>query len=120
MADGTANGRASKSSGNAHQGLLQFGWRRSLPLFMQTEAGECGLACLAMIAAFLGHDVDLGGLRKRFPSSMRGTTLGQLMNIAARLELSCRPLKLDLTALRGLKVPCILHWDLNHFVVLSP
>ncbi|MEM0955709.1 MAG: peptidase domain-containing ABC transporter, partial [Pseudomonadota bacterium] len=45
--------------------------------------------------------------------------LKQLIDIAATLGLSSRPLRADLTALHALQCPCILHWDLNHFVVLK-
>lgn len=98
---------------------LQFGWTRRLPMFLQTEAAECGLACLAMIASYHGHDVDLAGLRRRFSTSLKGVTLARVMGIAGQLGLACRPLKLDMGHMRQLKTPCILHWDLNHFVVLQ-
>lgn len=98
---------------------LQFGWRRRLPMMLQTEAAECGLACLAMVASYHGHDVDLAGLRRRFSTSLKGATLAQVMSMAVQLGLTCRPLKLDLDELAQLKIPCVLHWDLNHFVVLK-
>ena len=46
---------------------LNFSRRRRLPLVLASEAAECGLACIAMVARFHGHDVDLNGLRQRFP-----------------------------------------------------
>ena len=107
------------SSASSVQEGLQFGWTRQLSMILQTEAAECGLACLAMIAFYHGHDVDLAGLRRRFGSSLKGVTLGRMMSMAGQLGLVCRPLKLDLNGLRKLRAPCILHWDLNHFVVLK-
>lgn len=98
---------------------LQFGWSRRLPMMLQTEAAECGLACLAMVARYHGHDVDLAGLRRRFAVSLKGVTLARLMAMAGQLGFTCRPLKLDLDELRQLRTPCLLHWDLNHFVVLK-
>lgn len=98
---------------------LQFGWRRQLPMMLQTEAAECGLACLAMLASYHGHDVDLAGLRRRFSTSLKGATLARVMTMAGQLGLTCRPLKLDLGDLAQLRTPCLLHWDLNHFVVLK-
>ena len=98
---------------------LQFGWRRQLPMMLQTEAAECGLACLAMVASYHGHDVDLAGLRRRFSTSLKGATLARVMTMAGQLGLTCRPLKLDLGDLAQLRTPCLLHWDLNHFVVLK-
>jgi len=85
---------------------------------LQTQASECGLACLAMIARHHGQHGDLGDLRRRFPVSLKGATLRQLMSQAGALGFLSRPLRLDLDELRNLKLPCILHWDLNHFVVL--
>jgi ATP-binding cassette, subfamily B, bacterial CvaB/MchF/RaxB len=98
---------------------LQFGWHRSLPVMLQTEAAECGLACVAMVASFHGHDVDLVGLRRRFSTSLKGVTLAGVMTTASQLGFGCRPLKLDLDHLSQLRTPCLLHWDLNHFVVLK-
>jgi len=100
-------------------GHLDFGGGRRLPVFLQTEAAECGLASLGMIASYHGHRVDLAGLRRRFTLSLKGATLAYLMQIAGRLHLAPRPLRLELGEIAQLRTPCILHWDLNHFVVLK-
>lgn len=97
---------------------LHFGWRRRLPMLLQTEAAECGLACLAMIARYHGFDTDLPALRRRFSLSLKGATLARLVEMGEQLHLQARPLRLDLDELRQLRTPCILHWNLNHFVVL--
>jgi ATP-binding cassette, subfamily B, bacterial CvaB/MchF/RaxB len=102
-----------------HRTALQFSWSRRLSMMLQTEAAECSLACLAMIASYHGHDVDLVGLRRRFSTSLKGVTLTRLMEMAGKLGFVCRPLKLSLDELSQLRVPCVLHWDLNHFVVLK-
>ncbi|RUL78204.1 peptidase domain-containing ABC transporter [Dyella choica] len=118
MADGTQRpGTPSRWQGI--QDHLQFGWSRRLPMMLQTEAAECGLACLAMIASYHGHDIDLAGLRRRFSTSLKGATLGCVMRMAGQLGFTCRPLKLDLDEVRKLHTPCVLHWDFNHFVVLK-
>ncbi|HEY9111206.1 MAG TPA: peptidase domain-containing ABC transporter [Rhodanobacteraceae bacterium] len=100
-------------------GGLQWGWRRKLPVILQTEAAECGLAALAMIARYHGHDVDLPSLRRRHSTSLKGANLARVMEMAAKLGFENRPLRLELEELPALKAPCILHWDLNHFVVLK-
>lgn len=115
MADGSAQ---SQAQSGGYRAALQFSLRRALPMMQQTEAAECGVACLAMIASFHGHDVDLAGLRRRFSTSLKGATLVRVMTMAGQLGLTCRPLKLDMNELGKLKTPCVLHWDLNHFVVL--
>ncbi|MCL4688959.1 MAG: peptidase domain-containing ABC transporter [Burkholderiales bacterium] len=97
---------------------VDFGGGRRLPMFLQTEASECGLASLGMVASFHGHRIDLAGLRRRFTLSLKGATLAYLMQVAGRLHLAPRALRLELEELPKLRTPCILHWDLNHFVVL--
>ena len=97
---------------------LNFSGARRLPLVLQSEAAECGLACLAMAAGFHGYDVDLLTLRRRYPLSLKGATLAQVMHIASQVGFTCRPLRLELEDLKLLKLPAVLHWDLNHFVVL--
>ncbi|WDD96180.1 peptidase domain-containing ABC transporter [Burkholderia sp. FERM BP-3421] len=97
---------------------LSFGIGNPLPMILQTEAAECGLACLAMVAGFHGHHVDLATLRGRFPVSLKGAGLGRVIEVAQRLELGTRALKLDLDHLAQLRLPCVLHWNFNHFVVL--
>lgn len=99
--------------------LLNFSGTRRLPVIHQTEAAECGLACLAMIASFHGYETDLAHLRQRIQISGHGTNLKNLIDMAARLHLAGRALKLDSDSLGGLQLPCILHWDMNHFVVLK-
>lgn len=86
---------------------------------LQTESSECGLACLAMIANHFGYQVDLTDLRRKFSISLKGATLAQLIRHASSLELSSRPLRLELDEIDQLVLPCILHWNLNHFVVLK-
>jgi ATP-binding cassette, subfamily B, bacterial CvaB/MchF/RaxB len=98
---------------------LNFSRRRRLPLVLASEAAECGLACMAMIARFHGHDVDLNGLRQRFSLSMAGISLRSLMGFADQLGFSSRPLRVEFAALSKVQMPAILHWDLNHFVVLN-
>ena len=97
---------------------INLSGRRKLPVVFASEAAECGLACIAMIARYHGHDVDLNGLRQRFALSLSGISLRYLMALADQLDFSSRPLRVDLAALHKVQAPAILHWDLNHFVVL--
>ena len=99
--------------------LLQIKKRGKLPVILQTEVAECGLTCLSMIAGYHGYDTDLHTLRRRFPISLKGATLQHIIQIGEDLDLSARALKVELEALESLQTPAILHWDLNHFVVLK-
>lgn len=98
---------------------LQFGVRQKLPVILQTEASECGLASVAMIASFHGYEIDLATLRQKFSVSLKGMTLVNLIDIATGMELSSRALRLEIDEMGELQLPCILHWDFNHFVVLK-
>lgn len=86
---------------------------------LQSEAAECGLASFAMVSAAHGCSVSLTELRQRFPLSLKGVKLNQLIHIAQQFHYQTRALRLDMEDLGKLKLPCILHWDLNHFVVLA-
>jgi len=98
---------------------LRLGWRaHRVPLVLQTEAAECGLACLAMVAGAHGLDCDLPTLRQRFSLSLKGVNLLDLVRMAEELRLHARALRAEIDDLAQLALPCILHWDLNHFVVL--
>src|SRR5215207_3611983 len=99
--------------------LLSFATRGRLPVIRQAEAAECGLACLAMVASYYGHRIDLNTLRRRYPASLNGVTLRALIQVASHLHLLARPLRFELQHLRQLRLPAILHWDMSHFVVLK-
>lgn len=97
---------------------LNLGSVTNVPVVLQSEASECGLASLAMVASHHGYETDLSTLRRRFGASLKGATLRDIVRIANAIGLASRPLRLELDELAQLHCPCILHWDLNHFVVL--
>lgn len=83
------------------------------------EAGECGLMCIADIAAHHGRHSVLSEIRRGRSLGRRGLTARDLVAIASAVGLSGRAVRVELESLCTLHVPCILHWDLNHFVVLK-
>ncbi|MEA9612623.1 MULTISPECIES: peptidase domain-containing ABC transporter [Xanthomonas] len=93
--------------------------RRKLPLYLQTESAECGLACVAMIANYHGHDVDLASLRRRFGGSIRGVGLSHIISICSQLGFSSKALRASPEYLPCSNFPCIAHWNMNHFVVIE-
>lgn len=99
--------------------LLNFGGQGRLPVIQQTEAAECGLACLAMISSYHGRRIDLNTLRRRHPVSLKGATLRALIQVASQMHFVCRPVRFELGHLRRLHMPTIVHWDMKHFVVLK-
>ena len=99
--------------------LLELGGIRRTPVIQQSEAGECGLACLAMVAGHHGLKTDMPALRRRFSLSLKGTTLKALMQVAEQIGFTARPLRGEIEHLQDMALPAVLHWDLNHFVVLT-
>lgn len=97
---------------------LETSIRQRIPMVHQTEASECGLACMAMVCGHFGKNIDLIALRQQFNLSARGATLAGIKGIAGQLGMETRALSLDMDEIGALKTPCILHWDFNHFVVL--
>ena len=93
--------------------------QKHLPMVRQAEATECGHACLAMIAGWHGHQIDLVSLRLYQTASSNGTSLQALAALAEQFALRARALRLEPGDLGRLALPAILHWDMNHFVVLK-
>ena len=98
---------------------LLFARRGSLPLIFQAEANECGLACLAMIVGYFGRATDIRSIRESSNLPAFGASLTHLTRAAAAVGLKSRSLKLEIEDLKRLRAPAILHWDLDHFVVLK-
>ncbi len=98
---------------------LNFSFRKSTPIILQSEVSECGIACLAMISGYYGLNIDLFNFRERFGSPSQGVSLLSLSHTADRAGLKNRALSLDLDEIHQLKLPCVIHWGMNHYVVLT-
>jgi ATP-binding cassette subfamily B protein RaxB len=90
-----------------------------VPVILQSEAPECGIACLAMVASFYGHRTDLSAMRLRLSPSLKGITLKHVAQIAETMGMTARGVQVPLDCLGKLRLPAVLHWDMNHFVVLA-
>ena len=71
-----------------------------LSQLLSTELSECGLACLAMVGVYHGHEIDLNSLRQKFSISILGSSLRGLMKLADHLGLSSRALRVSFRASR--------------------
>lgn len=104
-------------------GALDFSfwpfWRRSVPLVMQSESAECGIACLAMIFRHHGFDVGMPVLRAKFGDTSRGVSLGRMVDVATECNFNVRPIRAELEYLKEVQTPFIAHWNFNHFVVVT-
>ena len=72
-----------------------------------------------MVASFYGYKTDLVSLRRNQGYSLRGASLRHVMQTAEGMSLSPRPVRLEIAELKELKLPAILHWNFDHFVVLA-
>ncbi len=92
---------------------------RRLPMIYQRENSECGLACLAMLAAYHGKRLGMQLLRQLSGLSSRGASVKDLLQAAERMQMRGRALRLEPEDLARLSLPAVLHWDMDHFVVLK-
>ncbi|EKF9231135.1 peptidase domain-containing ABC transporter [Vibrio cholerae] len=99
--------------------LLEFGRIKKVPTILQSEVDECGISCLAMVSSYYGNKINLPPLRRDSNFSNEGMKLIEVMNVANSLNLTSRALQCSLDDTAKLKLPCILHWELNHYVVLT-
>ncbi|WP_407412188.1 peptidase domain-containing ABC transporter [Acinetobacter sp.] len=100
-------------------GNLNFSFFPKVPIIFQTEASECGLACVAMISSYYGHNQNIHSLRQKHAISIKGLTLKDLINICEKNNFNSRPLRLELHELANLRLPAIVHVNMDHFVVLT-
>ncbi|NOI06228.1 peptidase domain-containing ABC transporter [Vibrio anguillarum] len=99
--------------------LLSFSGLKRVPIVLQSEVSECGLACLAMISSFYGHQINVASLRTHMTLGAQGMNLSQMLDVAGQLHLAGRGVKCEVEDISQLTLPCIVHWDLDHFVVLT-
>src|SRR5258708_25700772 len=89
-----------------------------VPVILQSEAPECGIACLAMAASFHGHRTALSAMRVRLSPSVTGITLKNVAQIAETMGMTARGVQVPLDSMGKLRLPAVLHWGMNHFAVL--
>ncbi len=98
---------------------MLLGYRQRIEPIYQVEAAECGFACLAMVLSKYGLETNMQAFRSRYRVSLHGADLHTLSEIAHDFGLVTRALRVELSALPKLRLPCIVHWNFNHFVVLE-
>lgn len=99
--------------------ILNLSGRRRVEQVRQSEAAECGSACLVMIANFHGHKIDLASLRRRFSISIKGMNLAMMAQVADEIDLTTRAVRCEPEELQHLALPAVIHWRGTHFVVLE-
>lgn len=100
-------------------GKLLSGRDKCLPLLQQAQPGEAGLTCMAMLASYHRCLVNLSALRRSLALPARDLNLAQLVRVAGKMSMSCRPRRLDALRLPELRTPVILQWQTDRYVVLK-
>ena len=87
------------------------------PTVYQMEATECGAASLGMVLGYFGKSIPLEKLRIETGVSRNGCNMKNIMRAGKKFGLEVHGYRKDLDGLFELPVPCIIHWNFNHFVV---
>ena len=92
---------------------------KSFPFYHQLESSDCGPTCLRMIAKYYGRSYSIGYFRERAFITREGVSMLGISDAAERIGFRTMGVKITLDQLRTeAPLPCILHWNQNHFVVL--
>jgi ATP-binding cassette subfamily B protein len=91
---------------------------KRVPVILQMTPHECGAACLAMILGYHGHEISMSECRKHLRSGRDGLSARAIAQAGRDLGLRVRALSLEPEGLAQVRLPAIIHWNFDHFVVL--
>ena len=92
--------------------------KKSFPTYKQPDSKDCGPTCLKIIAKYYGKTINIQTLRIYSETTREGSSLLNLSDAAEKIEFRTLGVKLDLNKLEEAPLPCILHWNKEHYVVL--
>lgn len=95
------------------------GIAKHLPVLQQAQAGASGLTCMAMIAIYHRNNADLPGVQRKLALPAQELKLAQLVRVAGKMSMSCRPRRIPASRLAELRLPVILQWESGRYVVLK-
>ncbi len=90
----------------------------SLPFILQRNQMDCGPTCLYMVSKYHGRSFSIEKLRELTEIGKEGVNILGISDAAERIGYRSQSVQLNITELKNTKLPCILHWQQNHFVVL--
>lgn len=91
----------------------------NFPIYIQTDAMDCGATCLKMISKHYGVEFSINDLRSLTYTSRSGTSLYGISNAAEKLGFHTLSVKVSIDQLLNeIPLPCISHWNQNHFIVI--
>ncbi len=93
--------------------------RRRVSMMQQMSAVECGAACVAMILGYYGHHTSMEEIRDRTGVGRDGLSALDLVQAARSYGLRVRAIALQEPDLRDVRLPAIVHWAFNHFLIVE-
>ncbi len=91
---------------------------KKFPYYKQMDMMDCGATCLRMVFKFYGQLVSIHKIRKLCQTTKNGVNMLGISEAAEKLGFRTYGVRLNLEQLAEVELPCILHWNQNHFVVL--
>jgi ATP-binding cassette subfamily B protein len=91
----------------------------TFPHYIQNDSNDCGPSCLRMIMKYYGKSIDLVRLREMCFISREGVSLLSIAEAAETFGFRTKGVNIDYSKLvEEASMPCIVHWNQNHFVVV--
>lgn len=91
---------------------------KRFPFHLQYDAMQCGAACLRMILEYFGEKFTMGEIEQHCPATTEGVSMFSISRAAENFGLHPVCGRFSLFELPEVPLPCIIHWNQNHFVVL--
>lgn len=91
---------------------------KTLPHYTQHDAMDCGPTCLRMVAAFYGKHYSLEGLREKSFITREGVSMLGISEAAEKIGFRSICVQVGYEKLQEAPLPCIIHWNQQHFVVV--
>jgi len=93
--------------------------RKRTPTLLQVEAAECGAVALGIVLAFHGRWLTIEELRTACNVSRDGSSARSILRAARHQGMEVEALKMEPAHLRAATLPAIVHWGMNHFLVVE-
>jgi ATP-binding cassette, subfamily B, bacterial len=92
---------------------------KPFPHYLQPDSKDCGPTCLKIVTKHYGKTIGMQTLRNLSETTREGSNLLTLSEAAESLGFRTLGVKISLEKLTEAPLPCILHWNKNHYVVLA-
>ncbi len=93
--------------------------RRRVPVVLQMDATECAAACLSMVLGYHGRNVQLAECRDLFGTGRDGVSARTMVDVARGFGLRVRVFSVEMSHFEQVRLPAIVYWNFNHFVVVE-